>query len=84
MIAYVERKGADSRDNPAKYLDLHEDQLWSLNSGHFQSTWSIEVDNLDELLEEIRSHGESVTFENTAFERIVKVTIEEGNYEDIY
>jgi hypothetical protein len=75
MIAYVERKGADSRDNPAEYLSLYEDQLWSLNSGHFQSTWSIEVDNLDELLEEIQSHGETVTLENTLWERMVKITI---------
>ena len=75
MIAYVERKGADSRDNPAEYLSLYEDQLWSLNSGHFQSTWSIEVDNLDELLEEIQSHGEPVTLENTLWERMVKITI---------
>jgi hypothetical protein len=75
MIAYVERKGADSRDNPTEYLSLHEDQLWSIGTGHFQSTWSIEVDNLDELLEDIRSHGDSVTLENTAWERMVKITI---------
>lgn len=75
MIAYVERKGVDSRDNPAEYLDLHEDQLWSFNSGHFQSTWSVEVDKIDDLLEEIRSHGESVAMEHTAWEIMVKIII---------
>ncbi|QNI20429.1 hypothetical protein [Bacillus phage 1_ICo-2020] len=78
MIAYIERKGSDSRDNPAEYLDLHEDQLWSFNSGHFQSTWSIEVDNLDDLLKEIRSHEKEVSWENTAWERMVKITIGDG------
>ncbi|PGF00876.1 hypothetical protein [Bacillus toyonensis] len=75
MIAYVERKGADSRDNPASYLSLHEDQLWSIGTGHFQSTWSIEVDDLEELLKEIRSHEKEVSWEQSAWERMVKITI---------
>lgn len=76
MIAYIECKGADSRDNPAEYLSLHEDQLWSFESGHFHSTWSIEVDNLEELLEEIRSQCKEVSWKQLAWERMVKVMIE--------
>jgi len=75
---YVERKEwsseVDSKENPAPYLNLTEETL--IDTIYFNNVWYMETDNLEEeVLQEIRSRGEGVTWENMSRESVVRVTI---------
>ncbi|MGX5581959.1 hypothetical protein [Bacillus cereus] len=77
MRVYVERKEwsseVDSKETPAPYLDLTEETL--VDTIYFNNVWYTEVDNLEDVLEKIRSHGEEFAWEHTAGESVVRVTI---------
>lgn len=77
MKVYIERKEwsseADSKESPAPYLNLTEETL--VDTIYFNNVWYMETENLEDVLEEIRSHGEGFTWENVAGESVVRVTI---------
>ncbi|EOQ00942.1 hypothetical protein [Bacillus cereus] len=77
MKVYIERKEwsseVDSKENPAPYLNLTEETL--IDTIYFNNVWYMEAENLEDVLEEIRSHGEGFTWENTSGESVVRVTI---------
>lgn len=76
MRVYIERKEwsseVDSKENPAPYLDLTEELVDTI---YFNKVWHMETENLEDVLEEIRSHGEEFAWEHVAGDSVVRVTI---------
>ncbi|MCU5510245.1 hypothetical protein OCB07_15580 [Bacillus cereus] len=77
MRVYIERKEwsseVDSKENPAPYLNLAEETL--IDTIYFNNVWYMETDSLEDVLQEIRSHGVEVDWENMSGESVVRVTI---------